>query len=101
MVASIAGQGFNYIGNYSIISNWFSRKKGLAMGWVTIGFPMSAMISVPLVSGIMPGGGLEGVYMFYAGFAVVLLVLVFAFITNYPEQAGRFPDNDKSLSPHG
>jgi len=25
MVASIAGQGLNYIGNYSIISNWFTK----------------------------------------------------------------------------
>ena len=90
MVASIAGQGFNYIGNYSIISNWFPRKKGLAMGWVTIGFPLSAMISVPLVSGIMSGGGLEGVYMFYAGFAVVLFVLVFAFNELPRSRAARY-----------
>lgn len=98
MAASIAGQGFNYIGNYSIISNWFPRKKGLAMGWVTIGFPLSAMVSVPLTSGIISGGGLEGLYQFYAGFAVILLILVFVFIKNYPEQADCFPDNDKSFN---
>jgi len=97
MVASIAGQGFNYIGNYSVCSNWFPRKKGLVMGWVTIGFPLSAMISTGLVTGILSGGGLQGVYTFYAGFAVVLLVLVFALIKNYPEQASCYPDNDSSF----
>ena len=34
-IASIAGMGFAYIANLNVISNWFPRKKGLAMGWVT------------------------------------------------------------------
>lgn len=97
-VASIGGMGFAYIANLNVISNWFPRKKGLAMGWVTIGFPVSASISVPLVTGLLSSGGLPRVYMFY-GIATLILCLICAlFIRDYPEQANAFPDNDKRYS---
>ncbi len=98
LVASVAGQGFNYTGSYNVINNWFPRKKGLAMGWATIGFPLSALATIPILEyGIMPNLGLSGVYYFYAAFAAVMLVLVLLLVKNYPEQAGKIPDNDKSL----
>ena len=43
----------------NIMSNWFPRKKGIAMGWVTIGFPLSATVSVPVLSGILKESGLS------------------------------------------
>jgi MFS transporter, OFA family, oxalate/formate antiporter len=98
VLAAIAGQGFNYIGNYSIVNNWWPRKKGLVMGWVTIGFPLSAMVTVPLTGGLLNAGGLQAVYIFYAVFALVLLALVLLVVKNYPEQAGKFADNDPTFS---
>jgi MFS transporter, OFA family, oxalate/formate antiporter len=97
-VASVAGQGFAYIGNFNIISNWFPRKKGLAMGWVTIGFPLSASITVPLVNGLLKSGGLARVYTFYGIAAAMLCVLAFLILKDYPEEAGCCADNDASLS---
>ena len=98
LLASIAGQGFNYTGSYNAINNWFPRKKGLAMGWATIGFPLSAMVTIPLLElVIVPKFGLSGIYYFYTIFAAVLLVLVLLLTKNYPEELGGFPDNDRSL----
>lgn len=97
-VASVGGMGFCYIANLNVVSNWFPRKKGLAMGWVTIGFPVSASISVPLVTGMMGGGGLPQVYTFYGIVTAVLFIICIIFIRDYPEQAGYFPDNDRSFS---
>ncbi len=96
--ASVGGMGFCYIANLNVISNWFPRKKGLAMGWVTIGFPVSASISVPLVLGLVGSGGLERVYTFYGIVTAVLFIICLVFIRDYPEQAGAFPDNDRSFS---
>ena len=42
--------------------------------------------------------GLEKVYTTYAIVAAVFAVIAFAFIRDYPEQAGAYPDNDKSYS---
>lgn len=95
-IASIGGMGFAYIANLNIISNWFPRKKGMAMGFVTIGFPLSASISVPLVSGLLSTGKISNVYNFYAIVSAVLFVIVALFIRDYPEQMGAFPDNNKN-----
>ncbi|MGF6376022.1 OFA family oxalate/formate antiporter-like MFS transporter [Clostridiales Family XIII bacterium PM5-7] len=97
-VSSVCGMAFCYIANMNVISNWFPRKKGIAMGWVTIGFPFSASITTPLVTGLLEAGGLEKVYTTYAIVAAVFAVIAFAFVRDYPEQAGAYPDNDKSYS---
>ena len=96
-VASVGGMGFAYIANLNVISNWFPRKKGMAMGFVTIGFPLSASISVPLVSGLLgETANLGKVYTFYAVACLVLCVIVAIFVRDYPEQMGAFPDNNKN-----
>jgi MFS family permease len=97
-VASVGGMGFAYIANLNVISNWFPRKKGLAMGWVTIGFPFSAMITVPLTSGLLASGGLTRIFTFYGIVTLILCVVCAVFIRDYPEQAGALPDNDKSFN---
>ncbi|HHV12210.1 MAG TPA: MFS transporter [Clostridiales bacterium] len=95
--ASVGGMGFAYIANLNVISNWFPRKKGLAMGWVTIGFPVSAMISLPLTSNLLAKGGLTTIYNFYGIATLILCIICIVFIRDFPEQAGAFPDNDKSF----
>ncbi|MCF8094922.1 MAG: MFS transporter [Desulfobacteraceae bacterium] len=95
--ANIAGMGFAYIAGMNVISNWFPRKKGLAMGWVTIGFPVSAILTVPVMSAILKSGGLFSIYMLYAAGTFILGVLVLIFVRDYPEQAGAYPDNDKNF----
>ena len=96
-IASVAGMGFAYIANLNVISNWFPTKKGLVMGWVTIGFPLSASISTPLCAGILGAGGLPTLYLVYMAACVVLAVLVAVFVRDYPEQAGAFPDNNRNF----
>lgn len=97
-IASVGGMAFAYIANLNVISNWFPRKKGLAMGWVTIGFPLSASITTPLVSGLLASGGLAKVYTFYGVASIVLFLVVAIFVRDYPEQAGAWPDNDRKFS---
>lgn len=97
-VSTVCGMAFCYIANMNVISNWFPKKKGVAMGWVTIGFPLSASITTPLVTGLLENGGLEKVYTTYAIVAAVFAVIAFVFVRDYPEQAGCYPDNDKSYS---
>ena len=97
-VASVGGMGFCYICSMNVISNWFPRKKGMAMGWVTIGFPLSAAVTSNFVGGMMGQGGLPQVYMVYAIAAFVLCILVAIFVRDYPEQAGAFPDNNHKFN---
>jgi MFS family permease len=96
-VINVGGMAFAYIANLNVIGNWFPRKKGLAMGLVTIGFPVSVIITVPMVSKLLELGGLPGVYIFYGAAALILGIICLIFVRDYPEQVGVFPDNDKSF----
>ncbi len=93
-LSAVGGMGFCYICSLNVVSNWFPRKKGMAMGWVTIGFPLSAAVTSQFVGNVVGKGGLPQVYMIYAIASFVLCVLVAAFVRDYPEQAGAFPDNN-------
>lgn len=93
-VSAVGGMGFCYICSLNVISNWFPRKKGMAMGWVTIGFPLSAAVTSQLVGNLVAKGGLPQVYTVYAVASFVLCVLVAIFVRDYPEQAGAYPDNN-------
>ena len=96
-LANICGMGFSYISSLNVVSNWFPTKKGLAMGIVTIGFPLSATIATPLCSALLGGVGLSGIYYMFAVVCLILGVLVFALVKDFPEQAGAYPDNDSSF----
>ncbi len=98
-LASVAGMGFAYIANLNVISNWFPKKKGLAMGWVTIAFPLSAVLTVPIMSNVVKTSGLTGIYAIYAVATFALGVIVAVFVQDYPEQSGAFPDNDRNYDP--
>ena len=97
-VSSVGGMGFAYIANLNVISNWFPRKKGIAMGWVTIGFPLSAAVTANAVGMLLGTGGLSKVYMVYAVCSFVMFVIVAVFIRDYPEQMGAYPDNNKKFA---
>ena len=73
-VAMVGGMGFAYIANGNVIGNWFPKKKGLVMGWVTIGFPLSAATTTALASILVGMGGTRAVYTFY-GVACTVLAL--------------------------
>ena len=93
-LANVCGMGFSYIASLNVVSNWYPTKKGLAMGFVTIGFPLSATIATPLCSGLLQGIGLQGIYYVFTGVCLVLGILVFALVKDYPEQSGAYPDNN-------
>ena len=96
-LANICGMGFNYIASLNVVSNWYPTKKGLAMGVVTIGFPLSATIATPLCTALLTNIGLNGIYYMFSIICLILGILVFALVKDYPEQAGAYPDNDKSF----
>ncbi len=96
-VSSVGGMGFCYICSMNVISNWFPKRKGMVMGWITIGFPLSAAITSGLVGQLIGQGGLPKVYHTYAIMAFILAVLVAICVRDYPEQLGAYPDNNKAL----
>ena len=96
-IAYVGGMGFAYIASLNVVSNWFPHKKGIAMGWVTIGFPLSAVIATPLCSALLNALNLNGIYIMYGIVCVVLALAVWVFVRDYPEEKGAFPDNNANF----
>jgi MFS family permease len=80
----------------SLMNNWFPRKKGIALGWATMGAPLSSMAFVPLLSGLASTFGI-GIACAVIGVLIVVLgLLTPIWVRDYPEEVGAYPDNIKN-----
>lgn len=86
------------LANQALCNNWFPRKKGVAIGWATMGFPLAPSLGLVLFATLLGKAGLSTAYIAIGAFAIVLCIAAAIIFTDYPEQRGLFPDNDKTLS---
>lgn len=92
------GTGFAYVGGTSIVTSWFVKKAGLALGWCTVGQTFSSAFFVPILATCFVFFGTRDGFWCIAGMMFVMAVLVALFIRNKPEDVGLAPDNEM-LSP--
>ncbi len=89
---------FSVICGFAICTNWFPTKKGIVMGFTTIGMNLaSACISIILnaltsKSNIAMALTVMGIVIAAVG------VLVALFVKATPEEAGCYPDNDPKVA---
>ena len=89
------------LANSALCNNWFPRKKGVAIGWATMGFPLAPSIGLVIFSKILFAKGFPDTHTAYLVIGVagiVVGVLAFLIFRNYPEEQGRFPDNDPNMT---
>lgn len=87
----------SFMFNGIMIANWFPKKSGLAMGWVTFGFPLAASFGTLIMITALIKGGIVAAYIPFSVLALVCAALCAIFLKDYPEQCGCFPDNDKTI----
>ncbi len=97
MMVSISGS--TYVVNSAIIANWFPTRKGMVLGWATMGAQMSGVAGVALFSNILNNFGLGNAFAFWAIFPFAMLLFLIFFVRNNPEERGFNPDNDKNMTP--
>lgn len=84
---------FGLIVTATLMNNWFPRKKGIALGWATMGAPFCTATFVSILSGLF---GRFGVPMSCTIVGVVVAafgVASFFWVKNYPHDVGAYPDN--------
>lgn len=84
--------------NQAMCNNWFPRKKGLAIGWATMGFPLAPSIGLILFINMMVSFGMDNAFLIIGAVTIVIGVLAVLIFRDYPEKLGRFPDNDPSMT---
>jgi len=85
-----------------VISHWFDRKRGLALGLAMGGFGLGAMILPYLTHTLIEMFGWRGAYV---GLGVVIILVTVSvvgpFLRETPEQMGLRPDGDKESDDTG
>jgi len=83
------------VGGNMTITNWFPKKKGIAIGWATMGLNISSATFVTILVALTAVfGGIQYALWVIAGCLVVMAVVNFLAFKNYPEEWGAHPDNN-------
>ncbi len=88
------GSGFGFIAPGTLITNWFPTKKGIALGWATMGMPAATALFVPLIAFLFSSLGIANAAALYGIIMIALAVFAFFFVKDFPEQIGCCPDNE-------
>jgi MFS family permease len=89
---------YSAIGVGQLGADWFPRKKGVYMGVATIGMTATTATTPLLLSFLVPSLGITTTMLIHSGIQIVIGILIVALIKNNPEEAGAYPDNDKTLT---
>ncbi|MEL7655873.1 MAG: MFS transporter [Bacillota bacterium] len=91
---SFFSSGFGFIAPGTLLTSWFPKKKGLALGWATMGMPFATAVFVPLIAFLFGKFGIGNATNIYAAVFIVLAIIAFFLVKNNPEQIGVSPDNE-------
>lgn len=86
---------FGTVPTFTVLNNWFIRKRGTAGGLATSGIGVGMLLLVPLLQGIINSHGWRTAYLVLA--AVTLLVvptLAFTVFRYRPQDMGLLPDGE-------
>lgn len=88
--------GHQTSGANALVANWWPTKKGIVLGFVTMGIALMDVVWAPFIPAAYASFGV-GPTMAVVGVAVLVLAIVGIVGTkNTPEEAGEYPDGDAS-----
>ena len=93
ILINVFANGMSFCGGSALIASWFPTKKGMAMGWSTMGNNMASAIFIPIFSMLL-GASVNMPFYGYFIFMVIMFILGIIIIKNKPEDCGLLPDND-------
>lgn len=98
MVVCFFGSGFNFVAP-TLMADWFPRKKGIALGWATIGAPLSSAFAVSGFSILLAKCGFTTAFLVVGIVIIIIGIITLFWVKNDPSEVGMYPDNmDPALS---
>ena len=92
----MSGAGFVPVG--VAISNWFDRRRGVAMGITMAGVSLGAIVIAPLAHYLIVGTGWRMAFVILGAMCAVLIVIPVMFVMrNRPEDMGLLPDGARPV----
>lgn len=95
LITAIGQGALGFVGHTALISYWFVRRRGTAIGVATMGQGMGALIMIPLTQQLIDLIGWRSTYMVTAALILAAIVPANALLQRRrPEEVGQFPDGD-------
>ncbi len=82
-----------YIAGGALVAQWFPKKKGLVMGYTTMGHNLASAFYVPMITCLVNRLGVNLAVIVPAVAVIVLAILGAVMIRNTPQERGMNPDN--------
>ena len=96
-IAGLARSFSNAISYFTLLSKWFTRRWGTALGITMAGGAVGSMVLQPVVGIIAQNFGWRATYLFSGALVLALNVPLILFVLkDSPESMGLLPDGDKS-----
>ena len=90
---------FSVIGGYAMVANWFPKKKGIVLGFTTMGMNLASATIPFLLTFFSTLFNAEGDITHSLNAFAIILILVAVFnqlyVRSTPEEWGVYPDNEK------
>ncbi len=84
---------YSYIGANALVVNWFSHRNGIAMGFVSMGSPVSTMVMVSLLTILVHRLGLRLTAGTVSVILIIAAILCILVIRDKPEQCGELSED--------
>lgn len=95
VLIGIGGAGIGQVPCSAIISNWFKRRRGTAIGLMSAGVGAGGFIIAPVVAWLIPEFGWRMAYLSMAFMIwTVAIPLSLLVVRTRPSEMGLFPDGD-------
>lgn len=82
-----------YIAGGALVAQWFPKKKGVVMGYTTMGHNLASAFYVPLIGFLVGSLGINMGVMPIAAGAIALGIFGLIFVRDTPQERGMNPDN--------
>ena len=82
-----------YIAGGSLVSQWFPKKKGIVMGYTTMGHNLASAFYVPFITVLVASFGVARGVFLPAMLSIALGIFGLLFIRNTPQERHINPDN--------
>jgi len=82
-----------YIAGGTLVAKWFPKKKGIVMGYTTMGHNLASAFYVPMIAFLVNTMGLQKGVMVPSIMVMVLGLIGLAMVKDTPQEKGLNPDN--------
>jgi MFS family permease len=83
----------------TLVANWFSERRGIALGVAGMGISLSGLAMAPVATGLIASIGWRNTFVVFAAVTLVTVIpAVWWVIVNRPEEMGLVPDGGEVSS---